>query len=170
MNGFHVPGKEERDAVMPWLLRERRGNILFPLGCVIAVFVGTVVFAVFGIINNIKGPLMSLFLIGIILIPCFIIVIKNTLTENEKVRMLRDGNVLITDARVADRGVKRLAKYSYVSYVEASYIDEGRQWRQTFVVSKRISRKVTIGSKGYIIKYNSVKNKWLDNKLVFLPK
>ena len=139
MNGFHVPGKEERDAVMPWLLRERRGNILFPLGCVIAVFVGTVVFAVFGIINNIKGPLMSLFL-------------------------------MIADARVADRGVKRLAKYSYVSYVEASYFDEGRQWRQTFVVSKRIIRKVTIGSKGYIIKYNSVKNKWLDNKLVFLPK
>ena len=48
------------------------------------------------------------------------------------------------------------------------YYEDGRKWVQSFVVSKRISRKVKVGSQGIIIKYNSSNNKWIDNKLVFL--
>jgi hypothetical protein len=40
---------------------------------------------------------------------------------------------------------------------------------QSLGVSRRIKRKVKKGSQGIIIKYNSSDNKWLDNKLVFIP-
>lgn len=167
--GFHKPNQEEIEAILPWLMRERRGNILFPLGCVLAVLTGAVTLTVFGFINDMQGPLISAIAIGIFLIPSVIICIKNTLTENEKVRLLKDGNVLIAEATVKDKRLKRLARYSYVSCVDASYYEDGRKWVQSFVVSKRISRKVKVGSQGIIIKYNASNNKWLDNKLVFLP-
>ncbi len=168
LNGFHVPEKEEIKVILPWLQKERKSNILFPLMCVIAVFAGTVVFSVFGILNN-APVLMPVLLIGILLIPSIIIVVKNTLTENEKVKRLKDGDVLITSARVLDTGLKRMARYSYVHCADVEYIDEGHKVTQEFVISKRISKRIKAGDTGYVIKYSAQNNKWLDNKLVFLP-
>ncbi len=164
-----MPNQQEIEAVLPMMMRERRSNILFPLICVACVFIGAVVFTIMGISEGFRGPAMAALLIDIFLIPSVIICIKNTLTENEKVRRLREGNVLIAEAAVKDIGVKRMSRYSYLSYVDATYYEDGKMVTQSLGVSRRIKRKVKKGSQGIIIKYNSSDNKWLDNKLVFIP-
>ena len=169
MSGFHKPGQDEIYAALPLLLHERRANVRLIMGLVIAELVCTAAFAIFFITHDNLKVLPALIPLAIIIIPTVIIAIKNTLTENEKVRLLKDGDVLIAEATVKDKRLKRLARYSYVSCVDASYYEDGRKWVQSFVVSKRISRKVRVGSQGIIIKYNASNNKWLDNKLVFLP-
>ena len=170
LNGFHVPDKEERAAVIAWLKRERRSNILFPWICVSIVFVAATILTIVGILRNESGAYVSASLIVLLLSPSAMFCIKNTLTENEKVKRLSDGDALIAEAKVLDCGVKRISPHAYLKCVETEYYDEGKMMFQTIVVSKRISRKVKPGDRGFVIKYSASENKWLNKTLVFVPK
>lgn len=169
MSGFHTPSQDEIYLALPLLLHERRANVRLIMGLVIAELVGTAAFAVFFITHDNLKVLPALIPLAIIIIPTVIIAIKNTLTENAKVKKLEEGDVLITDAKVINKGEKSQGRHSYVKYVDTEYLDEGKHRYQTFIVTGWVFKRTRLGGTGYILKFGG-DDKWLDGKMVFLPK
>lgn len=139
------------------------------MGLVIAELVGTAAFVVFFITHDNLKVLPALIPLAILIIPTVIIAIKNTLTENAKVKKLEEGDVLITDAQVINKGEKSQGRYATVKYVDAEYLDNGKQRIQTFIVTRWLFKRSKIGGTGYILKFSG-DSKWIDGKIVFLPK
>ena len=169
MSGFHTPSQSEIYATLPLMLHERRNNIRLINGLVIAELVGTAAFVFFGITKNDPRILLGIIPVFIFLIPTVIIAIKNTRAENAKVKMLEEGDVLIIDAQVINKGEKSQGRYATVKYVDAEYLDNGKQRIQTFIVTRWLYKRSKIGGTGYILKFSG-DSKWIDGKIVFLPK
>lgn len=170
---WRSPNEGEIKQVVYWIKRNKSGNISFPMGCFIFLFVGVVsydialyIFKPEHYLNVIKGT-------ALIFIPLMIFIcvfnIYNMITEIEKVSLVSKGEFLIIDARVQFVGRKRMARYAYMDVVEASYHSGFGAKPTTFSVSRAIKKKTKAGDMGYVIKFPRG-NSWTRKSLVFVPR
>lgn len=169
MTGFRKPSEGEKEEILFRLTRERRSNIAWPLGCLIAVAAGTAALTIGTLITGNFHPEMIIFLC-VLMLPTLFFTIKNTMTENEKIRRIKDGDALIADAVVKSVGRMRLAPRTVQDVAEVEFADGDNLRSRTFVISKRIRKYVESGSRGYVIRYSESSNRWLGDVPLFVPR
>ena len=169
MTGFRKPTVGEKEEILFRLTKECRNNIALPLGCLIAVAGGTAALTIGTLITGNFHPEMIIFLCALML-PTLFFTIKNTRTENEKIRRIKDGDAQISDAVVKSVGRMRLAPRTVQDVAEVEFADGDNLRSRTFVISKRIRRHVESGSRGYVIRYPESSNRWLGDVQIFVPR
>ena len=170
-NDWRIPNDEEKELALYWIKRNRKGNISFPMACFGFISIGIIAFVVTSYLfapENLTNGRPMFIILGFFLCIIGWFCIFNMIKEIEKVRLVSKGDFQIIDAKVQFVGKKRMARYSYMDVVEASYHSGFGAKPTTFSVSRSIKKKTKAGDIGYVIRFPNGKN-WNYKALVFIP-
>lgn len=168
---WRIPNDEEKELALYWIKRNRNGNVSFPIACFAVISIGIIAFAVASYLfepDNLTKAWPMFIILGFFLCIIGWFCIYNMITEIEKVRMVSKGDFQIIDAKVQYVGKKRMARYSYMDVVEASYHSGFGAKPTTFSVSRSVKKRTEAGDVGYVIRFPNGKNRNC-NAIVFIP-
>ncbi|MBR5658698.1 MAG: hypothetical protein IKX10_04820 [Lachnospiraceae bacterium] len=167
MGGFRAPSEAEIEEILYWLKRERVSNIRFSLICVSVLVVATLAILICGLFR--RPLLLVAALMGTFEIPGIFFVIKNILTENEKIEIVKRGEAMIAEPRIRKVGIKYLGQHVRHRVVSADFREGPMVRSLDFVISGRINKQMKKEPKGFVVKFSNSGNRWLNRQYVFVP-
>lgn len=167
MGGFRAPSEAEIEEILYWLKRERVSNIRFSLICVSVLVAATLAVLIAGLFHRQLLPMVAL--LGFFDIPSVLFVIKNILTENEKIEIVKRGEAMIAEPRIRNVGIKYLGQHVQHRVVSADFREGPMVRSLDFVISGRINKQMKKEPKGFVVKFPNSGNRWLNRQYVFVP-